>query len=61
MARRRAALVILTTISQTEAARMTAAAAHSPADRRGGVTQPSQAALASRAMAKNGMAVSAIR
>ena len=39
---------------------MTAAAAHSPADRLAGVTQPSAAAPASSAIAKNGMAVRAI-
>ena len=45
-------------MSQVDAARMMAAAIHSTADRLGGATQPRCAAVASRAMAKNGMAVS---
>ena len=48
-------------ISQTAAARMMPPASHSAIDRRGGASQPREAAKASRAMAKNGMAVSAIR
>ena len=50
-----------TTMSQVDAARMMAAAIHSTADRRGAATQPKCAAVASRAMAKNGIAVRAIR
>ena len=50
-----------TAISQTAPARMIAAASHSAVDRPGGESQPRRAAAASRAMAKNGMAVSAIR
>ena len=50
-----------TTMSQVDAARMMAAAIHSAADRLGAATQPKCAAVASRAMAKNGIAVRAIR
>ncbi len=49
------------TMSQTAPARITPAASHSAVVRPGGVSQPRRAKMASSAMAKNGMAVSAMR